>query len=421
MSKSRIYQFDSGLRMVHRYNQNVRSVAFGVMVGVGSANETKQNNGISHFIEHVFFKGTQKRSAMQISEDIDAVGAQINAYTSKQTTCFYTISVDDQTEKCVEVLHDILFNSTFPEEELEKEKGVVLEEISMSQDDYSDLCLENLGTTYFGENPLGMQILGTRENVKSFTRDTVIGYIKDNYCASSVVISICGNIKFDDAKALVLKYFEGNFSSIIRNNWQDVFYDTTSNNVFEYKPIEQANIGFAFPSVSFSSDDNMAVTLLNTIFGGGMSSRLFQNVREKLGLAYNVYSYPSTYINNGFMNIYIGTNVKSACKATKTVKTEIIKLLNDGIPKQEFERGVQQMRGAYILGQESTSSLMRLDGKFALYGNKLFHFDEKIKQIAEIKYDDVMRVASDTFNFDKVSASYVGKKIDCNLLDVIKK
>ncbi|MEG1609511.1 MAG: pitrilysin family protein, partial [Clostridia bacterium] len=182
-----------------------------VLTAVGSNNESQELNGISHFIEHVFFKGTSKRNSFEIVEYIDGIGAQINAYTSKQSTCFYTLSIDDKAEECCEVLSDLMFNSVFDEKELEKEKGVVLEEISMSDDEYSDVCIDMLGEAYFGNNNLAKTILGPRENVKKFTRSQVVDYIAKNYSSKSTVISIAGNIDFAAAKDMVEKYFEGNF------------------------------------------------------------------------------------------------------------------------------------------------------------------------------------------------------------------
>ena len=188
--KTRMITFEDGLRLVHAQMEGVRSVAIGVMTGAGSGNETPENNGISHFIEHMYFKGTKTRSSYDIVKQIDALGAQINAYTAKQATCFYTICVDDESEKCAEILSDILFDSTFDPEEMEREKKVVLEEISMCDDDYADVCADTASKLYFGSDPLGMPILGTRGNVKRFTRDDLLGYIGKNYNVGFPVLAV---------------------------------------------------------------------------------------------------------------------------------------------------------------------------------------------------------------------------------------
>lgn len=415
-----IYNFASGLRLVYQNSPYVRSVGISVLTGVGSGNETVDNNGISHFIEHMFFKGTANRSAFEIVEFVDGIGAQINAFTSKQNTCFYTLSVDNKAENCAEVLSDILFNSTFDKEEMEREKAVVLEEISMSDDDNGDLSLDMVSQAYFGKNSLAKTILGPRKNIKNFSREEIIKFIDANYCAKDTVIAIVGNISFDNAKTLVEKYFEGKFNSNCKREWADVSHVTQPKYVKKFKNIEQANISIAMPSLSFSDEDDMAQMLVNTLVGGGMSSRLFQEIREKSGLAYNVYTYPSSYVNNGMMSIYIGTNPDSATKAVELTKNVINKLRKDGLGEAEFDRGVQQLVGAYVLGQESTGSMMRVLSKYALYNNELFDIDSKLKKINSITLKQANDVIERIYDLSKASVAYVGKKMQTNLLDLLK-
>ncbi|MEG1536095.1 MAG: pitrilysin family protein [Clostridia bacterium] len=416
-----IYTFASGLRLAHKKLMSVRSVGISILTAAGCGNETAENNGISHFIEHMLFKGTKTRSSFNIVEEIDGIGAQVNAYTAKQSTCFYTLSVDNQAEKCAEILSDLLFNSTFDEGEMEKEKGVVLEEISMSQDEYSDLCLDMSAEAYFGKNPLGMEILGTRKNVKNFSRQQIIDYIAENYCAKDTVISIVGNISFDEAKRLVETYFEGNFNINKTRKWEDEICKTHPKYVKKIKDIEQANIALTMPSIEFSSKLDMALMLVNNIVGGGMSSRMFQEIREKQGLAYNVFSYPSYYVNNGIMTLYIGTNTDSVEKALDSTATLIKDIRKNGLSQKEFARGKQQLIGTYVLGQESTSVLMRLYAKSALYNNEYFDFDKKIKQIESLSYCEVQEAIDKSFDISKASISYIGKKLDSNLLEIINK
>ena len=272
---NKIYRFPSGLRLAYKYSPSVRSVGIAVMTGVGSGNETPANNGISHFIEHMYFKGTKNKTAFEIVEYVDGIGAQINAFTSKQITCFYTLSIDSRADDCARILSEILFESTFDEQEMEREKGVVLEEISMCEDDNSDIVLDLLAEGYFGKNPLGMTILGERKNIKSFTRDDLIDYIGKNYCAESSVVSIVGNISFDKAKDMIEKYFEGKFSSNCKRSWQDTRHETKPSRKSKFKDIEQSNIALGFPAFEYDSKFTMAEMLVNTIVGGGMSSRLF--------------------------------------------------------------------------------------------------------------------------------------------------
>lgn len=417
---TRLYTFASGLRLVHQDVPSVRSVGISVLTAAGSNNETAENNGISHFIEHMFFKGTQKRSAFEIVEYVDSLGAQINAFTSKQSTCFYTLGIDRQAEKCAEVLSDLLFYSTFDPEETEREKGVVLEEISMSNDDNDDLCLDLLAEAYFKGSPLARTILGPRENVKKFKREQLLDYIARNYCAENTVISIVGNIRFEDARQLVERYFEGNFTSNPTRKWQDRHHETTPRFVKKIKDIEQSNLALAMPAYPFSHKDDMALMLVNNVVGGGMSSRLFQQIREKMGLAYNVYSYPSSYINNGTMAVYIGTNPDSVVKALGAARDLLREVGEKGLDRKEFERGKQQLLGAYVLGQESTSTMMRVLAKYALYSGELFDIDRKIEAIEAVTYEQACRVAGEVFDLSKASVSYVGKEVKEDLLDVLQ-
>lgn len=417
--KASIINFDSGLRLVHKQMQGVRSVAIGVMIGVGSASENEKNNGISHFIEHMLFKGTQKRSAFDIVCEVDGLGAQINAYTSKQSTCYYTISVDDYAENCMDILSDILYNSKFDAEEMEREKGVVLEEIAMSEDTPDDLCMENLGSAFFNGCSLGYTILGNGDNIRSFKADDLRKYIKDNYGSGNMVVSIVGNIEKQKAIDLVSKYFD---KGIFNSNYQmeKIANEPKSNSVIVNKPLEQSNIAIAFPSLEFGAKNYMSLLALNSAFGGGMSSRLFQEVREKSGLAYNVYSYPSAYFGNGVYSIYLGTNPKTSKQALECIKNEILKLKANGLNEQELERVKKQLKGTYALSQESSSSLMRVFGRNALFLNECFDFDQKINEIEQITMDSVNEIIEQIFDFDKAVTSYVGKEIDFDPLAIIK-
>lgn len=419
--KNTIHIFPSGLRLVYKQIPSVRSVGISVLTAVGSNNESEELNGISHYIEHVFFKGTAKRSSFEIVEYIDGIGAQINAYTSKQNTCFYTLSVDDKAENCAEALSDILFNSLFDEKELEKEKGVVLEEISMSDDEYSDAVIDLLGEAYFGKNPLGKTILGTRENVSKFTRQNVVDYIAQHYSAKTTVISIVGNIEYSRAKALVEDYFEGKFPTCTERDWADTLHVTTPTYLKKFKDIEQANIAIAMPSVPFGSNLDMPLMLVNNLVGGGMSSRLFQEIRENLGLAYNVYTYPSTYVSNGVMCVYIGTNDKSVKKSLEATSKIFADIAKNGLTKEEINRGIQQLKGSYVLGQESTSALMRVYAKYALYNNELFDIDKKLEQIENINASQVNDVIKACFDTSLSSIAYIGKDVKGNLLEVFNK
>ena len=410
-----LFEFCDGLRLVHARMDGVRSVAIGVLTGAGSANESAENNGISHLIEHMLFKGTATRSSYDIVKEVDALGAQINAYTTKQATCFYTIGLDDASEKCAEILSDLLFASKLDPEELEREKKVVLEEISMSEDDYGDVCADIAAAGYFGSNPLGMPIFGTRGNVKKFKREDLAAYIAANYRVKSTVIAIAGNLDFDRAKDIVQKYFVGRFSAGERE-WRDAPRSGGPVQNYRFKDIEQSHIIVTMPSVKYNAESDLAVMLLNQILGGGMSSRLFFEIREKLGLAYNVYSYQGTYVGNGTLNIYIGTNRDSVGKAADVAAQVVADIRKRGLTREEFDRGVQQLRGAYILGQESSGSIMRLFAKHALYTDELFDFDKRIRDIYALDYDGVGRAIGGELDLSAACVAYVGREVDKDLL-----
>lgn len=413
-----IYYYSSGLRLVHKQMTGVRSVAIGVMFAVGSASENLQNNGISHFIEHMMFKGTTKRSAYDIVCDIDGLGAQINAFTSKQSTCYYTISANEYAENCMEIMSDFLFNSTFEQTEMDKEKGVVLEEIAMSEDTPDDLCMENLGSAYYKGSTMGYTILGSADNIRGFKTADLQQYVQEKYSAANMVVSVVGNITRQEAIELVGKYFDNN---VFRGGYkmQKISHTARRDSVMAIKPLEQSNIALAFPCLEFGDDRNMALMALNAAFGGGMSSRLFQEVRERSGLAYNVYSYPSAYYGDGVFSIYLGTNPKTAKKALCCIREEIEKLKKYGLAGDELSRVKKQLKGSYILSQESSASLMRVYGRNALYLDEYFDFDSKIQSIDLITEDSIRQLVDLIFDFDKVVTSYVGKEIDFDPLDVI--
>ncbi len=399
--------FDNGLRLVLHKTEGLLSVTTGVLVKTGSINETESENGISHFIEHTMFKGTKKRSAFEISDFIDRIGAQINAFTSKEMTCYYTKSTYEHLEDSLEVLSDIFFNSVFDEQELEKEKGVVIEEISMSEDTPEDLCLDLLAKSYYGDKGLGQTILGPSKNIKSFNRKDIFNYLDKYYCADNVVISISGNFEMDLAFSLVEKYFADKFKRI-KSAPQvnvDVF---KKSNLKKSKKIEQTHLALAMPGINYAHPDMDAMGIANIVLGGGMSSRLFQKIREDLGLCYSIYSYSSQYKYSGVMEIYAGVNTEAREKAVKAIIDEVTKFKKDKINEQEFLRGREQIKSSLILGRESTASQMILYGKYLLFTDTLFDFNKKIESINNLTLDYVCEVIDKYFDTSNISSAAVG-------------
>ncbi|MCL2751695.1 MAG: insulinase family protein [Firmicutes bacterium] len=402
------HTYGSGLKLIVRTTDFLRSVSIGVFAAAGSAFETQKNNGISHFTEHMLFKGTNKRTAFDIAECIDRIGGQINAYTSKENTCYYTRSVSEHFEYCAEVLSDIVFDSVFAQDELEREKKVVQEEISMQEDSPEDLCHEYLAGAFFKGNPLAMTILGTPENVSGFTRDDIIDYMAKRYCARNMVVSIVGDIAFDKTVDVVGKYFDARITHGCELTDFAPPHVTAPAFVCKKKEIEQANIALAFPCYAFNDPRSYSASLFSTVFGGGMSSRLFQRIREQQGLAYSVYTYVSSYKQNGLFSVFLGTNPANTDKALASIKSEIGEVVQNGLTEQEFEKGKAQMKGAFIMGQESASSVLNAMGKLLLLGNEAYDMDKRLSEIDAVTMQSVRDAAEYTLDMSKMSGSIVG-------------
>ena len=406
----KVKTYPNGLRVIVKEIEYVQSVTMGIMVGVGSAFETKSENGISHFIEHVNFKGTQKRTAFDISDEIDSIGAQINAFTSKDVTCYYVKCIRDHAEKSFEILSDIFLNSVYPEEELDKERTVIIEEINMTEDTPDDLCVDNLATAFFGESGYGATILGPIKNALRFSRDDIFNYRKKYYVPKNTVISFAGKVKYEEVIEMVDKYFSSYQGESIYVPHL-VESNIRANNVCVDKSIEQVHFGLAIPSEKISSDKRYACLCLSSILGGGMSSRLFQSVREKRGLAYSVYSFISSYKETGVLYIYAGVNPKTLDSAYSCILEELNTLSANGITLKELNRAKEQIKGSTALSSESTSSLMMSYGKRLLLSNDIFDIEKELNKLSALTLEDVNQVAKDKFNSSIMATSIVGKGV----------
>ncbi len=401
-------EFPNGLRLIIKKMEGLYSVSCGILVKTGSINETKENNGISHFIEHCMFKGTEKRSAFEISDNIDRIGAQINAYTAKESTCYYTKSTSEHFGDAIEVLSDIFFNSVFDPNELEKEKGVVIEEINMCEDTPEDILFDLLAESAFGKTGLGQTILGTVDNVRAFTREDLLNYIRERYTPENVIISVAGNVEIPSVVELVNELFVKKFKCDKLVERKEAV-DKGNGNLFRYKDIEQAHLGISMPALKIDDERSEALTLANVVFGGGMSSRLFQKIREEMGLCYTVYSYLSQYQDCGVLEVYSGVNNESRDLSFNAILEEIKKFRDAGITEQEFLRAKEQVKSTFIMGQESTSAQMLLYGRTLLYLNKQFDFEERIKRIEAVTINSVNDIINEVFDLDKISVATVGK------------
>ncbi len=417
----KLINFDSGLKLVFVQNTAVRSVAIGVFVGAGVVTETPEIAGISHFIEHMVFKGTKTRTSFDIVNEIDSIGAQINAFTAKSYTCFHTVSVDTNAGKCAAVLSDLYFEPTFLPEELEKERKVVIEEINESEDTPDDVCIECLVSAFFKGHSLEKPILGTKETLAAMTSDTLKEYHSKYYVPNNTVLAIAGNLTLEQAKEIAVRYFDSRFTNARKTQISALpTAPSKSISVSKKKQIEQAHFAFAFPGLAYDHEKTIPMQLMSLIFSMGMSSRLFQGVREKLGLCYTVVGYPSSYGNNGDFIIYTATSPDEIEKAVKAIRAEIDLLLEKGITEEELQKGREQLKSSFVLGQESTSSMMRSFGSHALMTGKLLDFDERIAAIDSATKEDVNAIARRIFDYSKVCASLVSPVTDVDILKLIK-
>ena len=399
-------RYSNGLRLVVKEMQGLMSVTMGILVGTGASAEKDEEDGISHFIEHMQFKGTEKRSAFELSDAFDRIGAQINAFTGKDLTCYYSKCTSDHTATCFELLSDLFLNSTFPEEEMEREKGVVCEEISMNEDTPEDLCLDLLSSAFYGKENFGRNILGTTERVKSFTVADILRYKKARYCPQNIVISFAGAIDMATAQALVESYFSNLPAGEYEDRKTKIIKPHLS--LVKRKPIEQMHLGIAYSAVPRGDKKEDIYTAINSVLGGSMSARLFQEVREKRGLAYSVYSYISAFSECASLNIYAGVNPNNLQQAYDAINAVILDMKENGISEDEFMRGREQMKSSMFFSNESSNSQMLLYGRYMLNFNKIFNFEEKLDRINAMTYTDAQETLSMMFDEKDKAVALVG-------------
>lgn len=380
------YQLKNGLRVMIESIPTCRSVSFGIWVKTGSRYEDLQNNGISHFVEHMLFKGTDRHSAKDIADRFDGIGGNVNAFTSKEYTCYYAKVLDQHLPIAVDILSDMFFNSQMADTELAKEKNVILEEISMYEDTPDDTVHDLASRAAYNDHPLAYSILGTAERLNAMKTQDLRKYMTERYSIENTVISVAGNIGEE-----VLQLLEQHFGDFDVKG-QDPVLETPvfhSRALFHRKKTEQNHLCLTFPGSSIKAPNLYAMILLNNTIGGGMSSRLFQEIREKRGLAYSVYSYHTSYADNGLFTVYAGT----APKQTQDVYDLTMELLNDiaaaGMSEAELLRGKEQLKGNLILSLESTSSRMNRLGKNELMLGRHYTLDEMLERIDKVSLSDV--------------------------------
>lgn len=413
-----LFNTKNGLRVVAEKIDYVNSISVGLWIENGSRNEDPINNGISHFIEHMLFKGTENRTAKEIVECIEEVGGQINAFTGKEATCFYIKALNTYLELSLDLLSDMLFNSKFDNEDIEKEKNVIIEEINMGEDSPEDVLSDLHFEAIYGEDSLALPILGSIKTVKSFTRNQIVEYLKSHYIPENSVISICGNFDMNELEKLIEKYF-GNWSCSNKIVTEYKSPLILNSHVYKKKKIEQMHVNLGIIGIETGNDDVYPLHILNSILGGGASSILFQKIREELGLCYSVYSYLSSFKKTGIITIYAGLNLGSAYEALIAIKEEINKFAMEDITDDKLYKAKEQLKGGYILGLESTSSRMFNNGKSLLFLNKLLSPEDTLKKIDDVNKERVYNVMEQTFKKGIQNSAYVGDNLNIDSLKTV--
>lgn len=404
------FVLSNGVRVVAEYIPHFPSVSVGLWIGAGSMYETKEENGLSHFVEHMLFKGTQNRTTREIAVEMDAIGGQVNAFTAKECTCYYAKVIAEHLERAMSLLSDLLLNAKMDEAEFEKERGVILEEIAMCEDTPEDLVYDLLAEAYFGDHPLARPILGTQQQIASVTREALIAFRQKHYRPDNTVLAIAGQFDLDAFKAMAERYL-GDWQAEGDTNVPEAASGCDGRFLCKKKDIEQVHICLAYPGVAQDDDDLYPLTVMNNLFGGGMSSRLFQHIREEMGAAYSVYSSPSAYANCGTMTIYAGTSPELAQPVIDALHGEIAALLEGGITDEEFAMAKDQLKVAYMLGLESSSSRMSSIGRSKLLRGRAVDPQDVVRKIEAVTKADVERVIGRVFT-RPCAGSAVGRDAD---------
>ena len=394
----------SGLRIVTEEIPGVRSAAYGIWVNVGSRDESPKVAGASHFLEHLLFKGTKTRSALDISSSIEAVGGEMNAFTSKEYTCFYARVIDTDLPLAIDVISDLITSSVARAEDVDAERKVVLEEISMRDDDPSDLVHELFAETFYGDSTLGRPILGTTKSIKSLSRNAIFNYYKKRYLPQDIVVAVAGNLKHQKVVDQVI-------NALSRDGFLDrprANFSLRPNTKFKHpvsqrvgvmnRKTEQAHLFLGMPGVARDDKRRFAMGVLSAALGGGMSSRLFQEIREKRGLAYSVYSYAQQFAGTGFIGFYAGCNPTKAPEVVSIVRDVLHDVAQNGLTHEELSRAKGAVSGALVLSQEDTGSRMSRIGKSELVYGEIMSFDQILQEVSAVTSADIRALTDEVLN-----------------------
>ncbi len=395
----------NGLPVVMESLRNMRSVVLGIWVKVGSRNELPVKNGISHFLEHMFFKGTKKRSAKDIAFEIDSLGGDLNAFTSRESTTFYVKVLDEYLEKGCELLSDVFLYSTFPEEDIEKEKRIIKEEIKMIEDTPDDYIHDLFNQTIWGHSGLGQPVLGHRDTVRSFTKDDLLSHIRKYYGTKDIVISCAGNFEPEHLLFMLNK----NLGNLRRGSEPERGAPPDFKGKLEVfrKELSEAHICLGVQGLSQASEERYSLIVLNTILGAGVSSRLFQEIREKRGLAYSIYSFIASYFDTGVWGVYAGVSRKKVREVLELILEEMNNL-RDTLNEAELQRAKNQLKGNIILGLESTSSRMNNIARQEIYYGRYYSPKEMMNKVDSVTLSQIKDLVSKLVKKEYLSLTVYG-------------
>jgi predicted Zn-dependent peptidase len=396
-----------GLTVITEQMEHIRSASIGIWLETGSRDEAPQSNGISHFIEHMVFKGTKHRTAEEIARQVDSIGGNMDAFTSKECICFNVKVLDEHMPLALEILSDLVLYPNFTDEDIARERGVILEEIKMDEDNPDYLVHEIFTQSFWKDHPLGKPILGTKETVKKFERQTVLETYTHRFAPGNIIVAAAGHLNHDQFVDLVVKHFE--HLKPAKNGFHSPAPKIDPRIVLRNKKaLEQVQLCIGVPAYPIAHEKRYAGYILNTLLGGGMSSRLFQNIRERQGLAYSIYSDLNPYRDTGCMAVYAGTSLASATKVVQAVVGEFRNLKNERVPEEELRRSKDQMKGSLMLSLESSTARMSNLARQEMYFDRFQDLDELVQKIEAVTAEDLQGLAQEFFKTESVAVTALG-------------
>ena len=407
----KVKTLENGLTIIGEEIPYVKSISLGVWINAGSRIEDEKISGVSHFIEHMLFKGTDKRTSKEIASEIDNLGGQINAFTSKECTCYYVKLLDEHIDLGIDILSDMILNSKFDNKDIDKERSVILEELKMYEDSPEDLAYDMLLEYIYEGDGLGMNILGTRDSLKNIKRKELLDYFNTYYVPNNAVISISGNFDFDNMVEKIEAKFKGWKSKNVEINLNEATFKSCI--ISKNKDTEQVNLAMNLKAIGIENDEEVySLAVVNNIFGGSISSRLFQKIREEKGLVYSIYSAQSLYRKSGELGIFASMSIENLSEVLEIVKEEIKVIKENYLTEKEISESKEQLKGSYLLGLESTSSRMMSIGKSMLLLNKVKTTDEILECINNVNIDSVNKVIDKVFDLNNLGVCIVGRDVE---------